>query len=344
MKIRRIGFILLAMVLVLTAAPLWAAESPMVIKYAHLGAPKPLESMIHAGAISFKYIVEKRSAGRMEVKIYPSGTLGKEVDLMEAVQNNAIQINCASLGGLFRIYPPAYLPFAPYVFRNAAIAQATIDGPFGRKLMDGLTQKTGIKGLRILDTAGYLVLTNNVRQLKSPADFKGIKFRGMDSLQVAMFKALGGSAVPIAWPEVYTSLQTGVVQGQTNPTFIVDWAKFYEVQKYLTLANTQYGYQMLICNKGWYDSLSAEDRRIIDDAAQMAQMTARGLGVVLEQIALEKLKERGMDIYALSDQETLEFQKVARPACLKWLKSQMDPKLVDDFMADVKAAEEKLGY
>jgi TRAP-type C4-dicarboxylate transport system substrate-binding protein len=210
--------------------------------------------------------------------------------------------------------------------------------------MDGLTQKTGIKGLRILDTAGYLVLTNNVRQLKSPADFKGIKFRGMDSLQVAMFKALGGSAVPIAWPEVYTSLQTGVVQGQTNPTFIVDWAKFYEVQKYLTLANTQYGYQMLICNKGWYDSLSAEDRRIIDDAAQMAQMTARGLGVVLEQIALEKLKEKGMDIYALSDQETLEFQKVARPACLKWLKSQMDPKLVDDFMADVKAAEEKLGY
>jgi len=344
MKIGRIGFILLAMVMVLTAAPLWAAESPMVIKYAHLGAPKPLESMIHAAAISFKYIVEKRSAGRMEVKIYPSGTLGKEVDLMEAVQNNAIQINCASLGGLFRIYPPAYLPFAPYVFRNAAIAQATLDGPFGRKLMDGLTQKTGIKGLRILDTAGYLVLTNNVRQLKSPADFKGIKFRGMDSLQVAMFKALGGSAAPIAWPEVYTSLQTGVVQGQTNPTFIVDWAKFYEVQKYLTLANTQYGYQMLICNKGWYDSLSAEDRRIIDDAAQMAQMTARGLGVVLEQIALEKLKEKGMDIYALSDQETLEFQKVARPACLKWLKSQMDPKLVDDFMADVKAAEEKLGY
>lgn len=345
MRTKRIGFMALAVVLVFTVVPLLgAAEKPLVIKYAHLGAPKPLESMIHAAAVSFKYVVEKRSAGRMEVKIYPSGTLGTEVDLMEAVQNNAIQMNCASLGGLFRIYPPAYLPFAPYVFRNAAIAQATVDGPFGSRLLDGLTQKTGIRGLRILDTAGYLVLTNNVRQLKTPADFKGIKFRGMDSLQVAMFKALGASAVPIAWPEVYTSLQTGVVQGQTNPTFIVDWAKFYEVQKYLTLANTQYGYQMLTCNKGWYDSLSALDRRIIDDASQMAQVTSRGLGVVLEQIALEKLQEKGMDIYALSDEETVEFQKIARPACLDWLKSQMDPKLVEDFMADVKAAEEKLGY
>lgn len=330
--------------LILALTPALAADKPMVIKYAHIGAPKPLESMIHAGAVSFKYMVEKRSAGRIEVKIYPAGTLGKEVDLMEAVKNNAIQINCASLGGLYRIFPPAYLPFAPYVFRNASVGMETLDGPFGQRMMDGLLEKTGIKGLVFLDTAGYLVITNSVRQIKKPEDMKGIKFRGMDALQVAMFKALGASAVPIAWAEVYTSLQTGVVQGQTNPTFIIDWSKLYEVQKYLTLANTQYGYQMLVCNQQWYDGLSAGDKSIIRDACKMAQTTARGMGVVLEQIALEKLKENGMDVYALSDAETVEFQKVARPACLEWLKTKMDPKWVDDFMADVKAAETKLGY
>jgi tripartite ATP-independent transporter DctP family solute receptor len=320
-----------------------AQEKVLKIKFAHLGPPKPFEDSIHGDAVAFKYIMEKRSGGRFQVEIYPSGTLGKEIDMLEATKNNVIQVHQASMAGLHRIYPPALLPFAPYVFRNEAIALEVMEGPFGQKLLDQFTEKTGIKGLTIIPST-YLVITNSVRPIRTPADMAGIKFRGMDTLQVNMFKSFGASAVPVSWPETYTSLQTGVVQGQTNPAFIVSWAKLNEVQKYLTLANSQFGEQWLVCNKDWYNSLSADDKRIVRDAGRTAVATSTGLGVLLDDKAITELKEKGMQVNSLTDNEIIAFQKLARPACLEWLKTQMDPKLVDEFLKAVEDAEKKLGY
>jgi len=321
-----------------------AAAKPIKIKYAHLGPQKPFDSVIHGAAVAFKYVMEKRSGGRFQVDIYPSGTLGKEIDMLEAVKNNVIQVHSASMGGLHRIFPLALLPFSPYVFRNAAIAVEVLDGPFGQNLLDAFTEKTGIKGLGILDMYSYMVITNSIKQIHTPADMQRIKFRGMDTLQVKMFKALGASAVPIAWPETYTSLQTGVVHGQTNPAFVVSWAKLNEVQKYMTLANSQYGYQWIVCNKRWYDAFSPEDKMIVHDAVRAAVTTSRGLGILLEEKAINEVRKLGMDVYALSDKETLEFQRLARPACLEWLKTKRDPKWVDGFLKAVQEAEKKLGY
>jgi TRAP-type transport system periplasmic protein len=331
-----IGMLVLCL-LAWNAQPGAAQEKTQKIKFAHLGPPKPFEDSIHGDAVAFKYIMEKRSGGRFQVEIYPAGTLGKEIDMMEAVKNNVIQVHQASMAGLYRIFPPAMLPFAPYVFRNEAIGLEVMDGPFGQKLLDLFTEKTGIKGLAIIGST-YLAITNNVRPIRTPADMAGIKFRGMDTLQVTMFKSFGASGIPVSWPETYTSLQTGVVQGQTNPAFIVSWAKLNEVQKYMTLANSQFGEQWLICNKHWYDSLSAEDRRIVRDAGNAAVATSTGLGVLLDDKAVTELKEKGMQVNSLTDRQILEFQKLARPACLDWLKTQMDPKLVDEFLKAIEAA------
>ncbi|MBM3300729.1 MAG: TRAP transporter substrate-binding protein DctP [Deltaproteobacteria bacterium] len=327
----------------LAVQPGIAQESTQKIKFAHLGPPKTFEDSIHGDSVAFKYIMEKRSGGRFQVEIYPAGTLGKEIDMMEAVKNNVIQVHQASMAGLYRIFPPALLPFAPYVFRNEAIADEVMAGPFGQKLLDLFTEKTGIKGLVIVPST-YLVITNSVRPIRTPADMAGIKFRGMDTLQVTMFKSFGASGVPVSWPETYTSLQTGVVQGQTNPAFIVSWAKLNEVQKYMTLANSQFGEQWLVCNKSWYDALSAEDKRIVRDASKTAVATSAGLSVLLDDKAITELREKGMQINSLTDKQILEFQKLARPACLTWLKTQMDPKLVDELLKATEDAEKKLGY
>lgn len=343
---RKITWFKIFGIVALLSAPclIFAADTPIKIKYAHIGAPKTFDSVMHANAVAFKYVLEKRSNNRFQVDIFPGGTLGKELDLMEAVRNNVIQINAASMGGLHRIFPPAILFFAPYVFRNEAVAVEVIDGPFGKKLMDAFTEKTGIKGLAITDIYTFLTFTNNVRSIRKPADMKGIKFRGMDTLQVKMFKSLSASAVPVSFSELYTSLQTGVVQGQTNPAFVVAWMKLNEVQKYLTLANSQYGYQTLICNKSWYDGLSAEDKLIVQDAAEAAKTASRGLAMLLEDKHLRALKEKGMIVDVLTAEEISEFQKIAMPACLEWLKTQMDPKWVDELLMAVEDAEKKLGY
>ena len=111
------------------------------------------------------------------------------------------------------------------MFRNEAVAIEVLDGPFGRKVLDGLAENTGIRGLDFVDIHTFLTITNSVRPIRKPGDMKGVKFRAMDTMQVQMFKALGGSAVPVSFSELYTSLQTGVVDGQTNPAFLVAWMK-----------------------------------------------------------------------------------------------------------------------
>jgi tripartite ATP-independent transporter DctP family solute receptor len=322
----------------------YAADTPIKLKLAHVSVGKPFESTFHAMAMAFKYVMEKRSGGRYQVEVYPSGTLGIEGDLMEAVKNNAIQLHVASLGGVSRVYPPALLGMAPYVFKNEAIGLEVLQGPFGRKLLDDFTGKTNIKGLALGDVGTFMSVTNNVRPIKSPADCKGIKFRGMDAMQVSLFTALGGSAVPIAWAEIYTALQTGVVNGQTNPPSNIVSAKLYEVQKYLTLISAQYGYVWLVANNAWYQALSPADKLIVRDASQAAVYASRGVGVVLEEVSLNELRAQGMTVYAPTDKELQEFQDTVNPVVLKWLKSQMDPKWVDEFLSAISTAEKQLGY
>ncbi len=324
--------------LLLVGVPM-AADKPAEIKLAHIGGSDATRSLMHAAALSFKAELEARTAGKLKVIVYHSGQLGKEVDLMEAVGSNVIQLNMASLGGLYRIFTPFYLYYTPYAFRNADVAQATIEGPFSEKLFKAFEEKTGLVPLDFLDTGTFAVITNNKRPLFKPEDFKGLKFRGMDQLQIQMFKSLGASGVPIAFSELYTSLQTGVVDGQTNPDFVVEFLKFDEVQKYLTVAYSQYAYQVLICNKKWFKSLSNRDQKAVRAAARAMRKTGQGWGPVLSFLAQEKLQKRGMKINYLNQEQVDALQNLARPACLKWLKTKMDPKWVDEFEEAIKAAE-----
>lgn len=313
------------------------------IKFAYLGKPDPHKAAFTTGVVNFAHLMEKGSGGRLKVKIFPSGTLGKEADILQALRSNAVQMTSASMVTLSRMFPPAQVMMAPYIFKNDAVAWKVVDGPYGQKLLDAFTEKTGIKALAIVD-AGFLAITNNKHEIRKPEDFKGVKFRAMGSLQAAMFKALGSSAVPIPWPETYTSLQTGVVDGQTNAAFVVSVFKLYEVQKYISLANSQFGYQLWLCNKSWYDGLSTADKGILRDAVKAGRMSTRSMALLREQESLIQLKKDGMKITALTGEEVSVLQKLAGPACLKWLKTKMDPKWVDDMITAVADAEKQLGY
>lgn len=341
MKKRMLLFVVLSLVLVFSLRPACAAGPS--INFAYLGKPDPHKAAYTTGVVNFAHLMEKGSGGRLQVKIFPSGTLGKETDIMQAVRSNAVQMTSASMVTLSRIFPPAQVMMAPYVFKNDAIAWEVVDGPYGQKLLDAFTEKTGIKALAIVDS-GFLTITNNKHTVRKPADFKGIKFRAMGPLQAKMFKTLGSSGVPIPWPETYTSLQTGVADGQTNAAFVVAVFKLYEVQKYMSLANSQFGYQIWLCNKSWYDSLSDADKIILKNAVKAGRLSTRSMALLREQESLTQLKKAGMKITALTGEEIGVLQKLAGPACLDWLKTQMDPKWVDDMQQAIAAAEKKLGY
>lgn len=321
-----------------------AKDAKYKVKFAHGGPPKTLESPVHATAVGFKYMLEKRSGGQFEVEIYPSNTLGKEIDHMEAIQNNVIQLYMATAAGFHRTFPPALILFTPYLFRNADIAMAVIDGPFGDKLKAEFEKKTGIKMLTVAGTYTYMAITNDKRPIRKPSDLEGLKMRVMDPMGIEMFKALGASATPISWPEVYTSLQTGVVDGQTNPTFIVAWAKFNEVQKYMTLANSQWGYQLLLANKQWYDSLSAKEKIHVRDSVTAARYAGAGLTLLVDEMAVKDLKKKGMQVEILSDREIKAFQEKAGPACMNWVRKALGDEWADSLIAAIDEAEVELGY
>jgi tripartite ATP-independent transporter DctP family solute receptor len=344
--LRRKNYAVLSVFMLLLFFPvhLLAKQGPIQIKYAHIGPPSVFGEPMHASATAFKYMMEKETNGKYKVDIYPAGTLGKEIDLMEAVRNNVIQVHGASMGGLHRIYPPAILAFAPYVFKNERIAVEVINGPFGRKLLDEFTAKTGVKGLIFNDIYTFLGISNSVRQIKTPEDLKGIKFRAMDTLQLKMFQALGASAVPVAFSEIYSSLQTGVVNGQTNPALLINAMKWYEVQKYMSLTRSQFGYQWIVCNNAWYEKLPQADKNAVLAATEAAVTAGRGVGILQEAQNIVDLGKKGMEVYSPSEAEIDQFRALAKPACLEWLKTQMSPELVDEFLAAIADTEKKLGY
>ena len=115
----------------------------------------------------------------------------------------------------------------------------------------------------------------------------------MDTLQLKMFQALGASAVPVAFSEIYSSLQTGVVDGQTNPALLVNAMKWYEVQKYMSLTRSQFGYQWIVCNDSWYEQLPPADKNAVNAAVQAAVTAGRGVGVLQEAQNIVDLEKKG---------------------------------------------------
>ena len=330
--------ILAALLALLTILPVQAKTT------LKLATVTPDHNAYTKGAQEFSRLVEEATKGEVVIKVFGGGRLGKgERELLEGLQLGTIDIAVTATGPVSNFSEDMGVVDLPFLFTSNEHVDKVLDGPIGRSLLDGI-ENAGIKGLAFFEN-GFRNFTNSKRSLIGPQDFKGLKFRTMENpVHLASVRQLGAQAVPMSWGEVYTSLQTGVVQGQTNPAFLVAWMKLNEVQKYLTLANSQYGYQTLICNKGWYDGLSPEDKLIVQDAAEAAKTASRGLAMLLEDKHLRALKEKGMVVDVLTAKEISEFQKVAMPACLDWLKTQMDPKWVDELLMAVEDAEKKLGY
>ena len=191
--------------------------------------------------------------------------------------------------------------------------------------------------------AGQFKAANSKRAIKSPADMAGLKFRVMETpLYITMVKALGASPTPIAWPEVYTSLQQGVVDGQENPVGVIYNNKFYEVQKYLILDGHAYGADFMLINDGFYSKLSAEHQKILKTAAIVAGNCGRSIQQLNSAMGVSDLKKEGMEIYSPSSAERAQFKEKTQGPVIEWMKTQVDPQWIDKVMAAVKQAEAQL--
>jgi tripartite ATP-independent transporter DctP family solute receptor len=190
---------------------------------------------------------------------------------------------------------------------------------------------------------GFRNFTNSQHPIKTPADLKGLKIRVMETpLYVKMVKALGAAPTPIAWPEVYTSLQQGVVDGQENPVSVILQANFSEVQKYLTLDGHTYGADFLLINDRFFQKLDPEIQKIIRRAAIVAGNCGRSIQQLNSAMGISKLKEQGMEIYSPTTKERQAFKEATQPAVIEWMKTQVDEKWIEMLKDAVEKAEAEL--
>jgi tripartite ATP-independent transporter DctP family solute receptor len=244
----------------------------------------------------FKDEVEKRSGGRIEVQVVCCGAMGPEEELLQAMSLGSIEGAAVTTGLIVPSVREFALPGMPFIFRNSAHAYKVLDGPVGKDLSDKLLQKLGVRNLGFLEI-GNNWSVNSKRPIRTIDDFKGLKIRvPPDPVQVAAWKALGTTATPMAWTELYTALQTGVVDG-LEATINGLWdAKFYEVTKYMVEVGNYYRAAVFGVSEKFFKAQPPDVQKAIEEAAAIAIREERAKIQEVNKELVSRFKEKGITI------------------------------------------------
>ncbi|RVJ58619.1 TRAP transporter substrate-binding protein [Sinorhizobium meliloti] len=298
----------------MTAGPALAEIRDQTVKFAsanNKGHPQV------TGMEKFAELVKEKSGGKIEVKLFPGGTLGGDVQTVSALQGGVIEMTVLNAGILASNVKEFGAVDLPFLFNSGEEADKVMDGPFGTSLMERLPA-TGLVGVAYWEL-GFRNLTNNRHPVTKLGDIKGLKIRTIQSpIPVELFNALGANAVPLPYTELYTALETGTVDGQENPSANIINAKFYEVQKYMTLTRHQYNPQIVLVSKKFWDGLNDEEKTVLQQAAVEARDFQRKVSREQDAAALEEIRKTGMEVSELSPEETQKLRDAVKPMIEKF--------------------------
>ncbi len=288
-----------------------------------------------AGMKKFAAAVEAKSGGRIKVQLFLNGTLGSDQATLSALKGGTVEMAVMNSGILASEVKALEVFDFPFLFNNEKEADAIVDGPIGQKMHAALADK-GIIGLSYWEL-GFRNITTGKKPLNKVEDIAGLKLRVIpNAINVDWVKALGANPTPLPFTEVYSALEQGAIDGQENPVAVIAANKFWEVQKYVALTNHQYNPQSVIFSKKVWDTLSAADRKIIDDSADEATKTQREMARASLAANLELLKKNGMTVTQFSPAEITKLREKMKPVIDK------HSALVGPVVAEVQAELAKL--
>jgi tripartite ATP-independent transporter DctP family solute receptor len=262
--------------------------------------------------------LEAATNGRLSVQMFPAMQLGGEKETIEQTQIGAIQMVRVSVGAMGPIVDDINVVNMPFLFKNTAHAQRMMDGPIGQELLDKITASpnAGLVALSWMDS-GARSLYNTKRPIKTIEDLKGLKFRVIGNpIFVDMMNALGGNGVAMGYDQVFSALQTGVIDGAENnpPSYV--FSNHYTAAKYYSLSEHLIIPEVLLFSKRAWSSLSGDDQGLIQKFAREAQLEERELWKKYEQQAMEKAKAAGCEIVEIADKAP--FQNAVKPVWDKY--------------------------
>ena len=256
--------------------------------------------------------------GRLSVQMYPSMQLGGEKETIEQTQIGAIQLLRVSAGTMGPIVDDINVVNMPFLFKNIAHSEKMMDGPIGQELLDKITASptANLVGLCWMNS-GARSLYNSKHPIKSIEDVKGLKFRVIGNpIFIEMMNALGGNGVAMGYDQVFSALQTGVIDGAENnpPSYV--FSNHYTAAKYYSLTEHLVIPEVLVFSKRAWSGLSADDQNLIKKFAREAQFEERELWKKYEEQAMEKAKAAGCQIIEIADKSP--FQNAVKPVWDKY--------------------------
>lgn len=286
----------------------------ITIKIAHVSqAGVPIDVASH----EIGRILNEKTGGRITVKVFPNSVLGNNTELLEQLQAGTLEMAISSVAFLGAFTDSTKLLDLPYLFKNNAAAEEVLDGQAGQHMFTEL-EKSGIHGLAWLST-GWRHLTAN-KEIHKPEDMKGLKIRVMENqMHIDHFNALGASAIPMAFSELYTALQNGTMDAEENPFANINGSRLYEVQKYIIKTGHIYDTSPLLASSTWWNSLSSSDQQLIQSVVVEALADERKLSYSNEAELEQQIGNNGTNkVITLGDVERDAFKQAAQPVYDKY--------------------------
>jgi tripartite ATP-independent transporter DctP family solute receptor len=291
-----------------------AASAQTVLK---MGYAVPKDSHYGVGATVLCDEIAKGTNNRYTCQHFPSSALGGEREMIEAVQLGTQDMVTTSTGPLGNFVPEVKIFDIPFLFRNYDHARKTLDGPIGQDVLKAMQGK-GLIGLAWAEN-GFRHMTNSKRAINSAADANGLKMRTMENkIHMEGYKTFGILPTPMAFPELFTALQQGTVDGQENPIPVILAAKFSQVQKHLSLTGHVYSPAVFILSPNVWNKLSDADKKVFTEAAKKGAAAMRKRVNDDEARGIDLLKKDGMQVVEKVDGES--FRKAVAPAYANFAK------------------------
>lgn len=315
----------LALGLALALAATSVAKAQTVLKAAdiHPDGYPTVEAVIYMGKL-----IDERTKGRLKIQEFNNAVLGGEKDTIEQTQFGVIDFNRVSSAQFNNVVPETKVYGLPFLFRSVEHMRKTVDGPIGDEILAAFEPK-GLIALAYYDSGARSFYTK--KPIAKLADMKGMKIRVQQSdMWVAMMQAFGANPTPMAFGEVYSAIQTGVVDGAENNWPSYESSRHFEVAKYYTLTEHSLQPEVLVMSKKSWDKLSPDDQKLVRQAAKESVVKMRELWDAREKTSEAKVRAAGS---VVSSVDKAEFIAAMKPVYDKYVTDDVLKKLVERIVA-----------
>lgn len=306
-----------------------------------IGFLSAAEGEDYDGALVFKTYVESRTNGRVSVEIFPSGQFcGNERECIEATQSGILDIHMTTTGGIGRLYGDLQVLDLPYAFNNDVIAECVFDGPLVGTIRESILEEDlSMRLMVVSNTGGWRSLATATKQIREPADMAGLKIRTIPSaIQQELVRQLGANPTPIAWPEVYSALATGVVEGTKNSVQDIVSAKLHENLKFITLDGHAYMTAFWWYSEDRWQKIPPDVQKIAFEGFQHLKDVTRAVPILSQISDLETFQEAGGTVYVPTSEEKAKFREAAS-GMRAWFTERYGSVWIDRMDAAIGACE-----